>query len=64
MIWKIFTQALSTDTQPATGTYPDGFYHLLARHDLAHERDRHFRESYGRDYLLARTLDSAPPAFG
>lgn len=60
MIWKIFTEVLSGDNRLATGTYADGFYHVLARRDLVHERDRNFRESYGRDYSIGRELDTAP----
>ena len=55
-----FHGSAAGDNQLATGTYADGFYHVLAKRDLVHERDRNFRESYGRDYSIGRELDTAP----
>ncbi|CAD7033253.1 hypothetical protein REJC140_03162 [Pseudorhizobium endolithicum] len=63
MIWKLLTSLLSSDSQPATGTYPDGLFPVLAAKDMANESDRNFRTSYGRDYSLARKLDGLPQSF-
>ncbi|MCB5203266.1 hypothetical protein LH464_12375 [Neorhizobium sp. T786] len=63
MILKIFGSYFTSDNQLATGTYPDGLYPVLAAKELANERDRNFRESYARDYSLARTMDHQPPGF-
>jgi hypothetical protein len=63
MIWKLLASFLSSDSQPATGTYPDGLFPVLAAKERAGESDRNFRASYGRDYSLARKLDGLPRSF-
>lgn len=63
MILKIFGSRFTSDNQPATGTYPDGLFPVLAAKDLASERDRNFRDSYARDYSLGRKLDNLPIGF-
>jgi hypothetical protein len=63
MLLKIFGTHPTSDNLPATGTYPDGLYPVLAAKELVDERDRTFRESYARDYSQARKLDNLPYGF-
>ena len=60
MSWKLLTSFLPGDSQPATGTYPDGLFPALAAQERAGEGARDFRTSYARDYSLARKLDGLP----
>ncbi len=60
MFWKVFESYFASDNQPATGTYADGLFPILAAKDLANERERNFRDSYARDYSSGREMKELP----
>jgi hypothetical protein len=64
----MITRTITVQRQPAnevegTGTFADGIFPLTSAEQLAFDRDHGLRTSYGRDYLAARKLDVAPPAY-
>lgn len=60
MIWMSRRFSGLAEGEAATGTYADGLFPLLAAQELANRGERTFRDSYARDYSLARKLEAAP----
>ena len=46
-----------------TGTFADGIFPLIAAEQSAFDKGHSMRSSYERDYVTARKLEVAPPAF-
>jgi hypothetical protein len=54
MIWNTKTSRdIRCQPDPATGTYADGLFPILAALELERDARRNFRQSYGRDYSAA-----------
>jgi|GEM_PF-3901494 len=54
MIWITKKTHETGESEPATGTFADGLFPVLAAQELSSRAARTFRTSYGQDYSLAR----------
>lgn len=64
----MLTKIITVLRQPAnevegTGTFADGVFPLTSAEQSAFDKGHSMRNSYERDYVTARELEVAPPAY-
>lgn len=64
MIWITKKLHETGESEPATGTFADGLFPVLAAQELSSRAARTFRTSYGQDYSLARKRERPEPHIG
>ena len=52
-----------TNDFEGTGTFADGIFPLTLAEQCAFDNGHSMRSSYQRDYVTARKLEEAPPAY-
>ena len=53
----------NTDNAEATGTYPDGVFHLTLTEPASAEKRNSLRASYERDHRAALKMENSPVHF-